>query len=206
LNKIHSLQVFTYSSSVLASLPNDYLTSLHKTEFLDQLMLYAETKLRAESIISDFLKSPSIKYVLLNRYTNVFGTHPFGTDSLFSYVLNQIFKPNSVIEIHSAKNSRVNFVYDTEVHKKLIEYVSNLDFDGGPHLRTNYIAESRSLTLGDWMNRFLNAINPDCVELVYGNRPTFWDFFCDPSPLISPDSFENYLGFQRMCKNIARIR
>ena len=200
LNSIDSLRVFIYSSSVLASLPKDYLASLHESDFLGRLTLYSKTKLTAESIICDYLKSSSIKYVLLNRYTNVFGTFPFGTDSLFSYVLGAILMPASIIKITSAASARINFVYDAEVHRKLVEYVSTLDLDRGPCFKLNYIAEGQSLSISEWMTRFRGEVNPGSAKFVYGSQRTFWDFFVNPSPLISPDPVDNYHGFQHMVK------
>jgi nucleoside-diphosphate-sugar epimerase len=201
LNSLDSLKVFIYSSSVLASLPNDYLASLRQADFRGRLTLYSKTKLMAESIICDYLKSSSIKYVLLNRYTNVFGKVPFGTDSLFSYILKEILKPNSIIQLSSSVNSRINFVYDAEVHRKLVEYVTKLDLDQGPCFKINYIVESQSLSIGEWMTRFRREINPGNAKFIYGNQRTFWDFFLDPSPIISPNPVENKNGFQRMVKH-----
>lgn len=201
VNKLYGVRIFTYASSVLASLPEEYISSLRDSRFLTPLILYSETKRTAESVICENLTNRSIRFIILNRYTNLFGEYPFGSTSLLSYVLKSIRDGDRAIYLNSPKASLFNLVYDFEVHLRLKEFITGLNVVETPSVVLNYIAESDSKSLGDLLTQITLETNSSEIEIVYGKMPTFWDFFERPQQLISPGVTENFLALKRLCKN-----
>lgn len=206
VNQIDGMKTFAYASSVLAAAPERYLSSLERSSSSEPLRLYSNTKRNAESLVRNLLNNSSLEFILLNRYTNLFGRRPFGSGTILSYLFTTIGTGGRVLHFQSPETSKFNFVSDELVHYALYKHISLLRASEKAGLRLCYIATRNCQTLGDMLKMVWPELMSSEMKVSFGTKKTFWDFFAGPMPLIAPCEKRNILAFKRMFRTAFPVK